>query len=179
MSLRLVWSNSLSEQRFGATVAPVQSFGTVCRELRLAAGLSQKEVADAGGLDQSRISEIERNKYLPGLDLAVRLAKGLGVTLTVIVARWEGATGEAAAEPGRRRVVRREPAPALDVAQEDLFRRVRGLWELMSSELRDEYLKRGKALVAEQWKAEARGSFPRSTEADAKPRQRAGARRAR
>lgn len=179
MSLRLVWSNSLSEKRFSVSLARVQSFGTVCRDLRIAAGLSQTEVADAGGLEQSRISEIERDKYLPGLDLAVRLAKGLGVTLTDIVARWEGTAGDSATELGRRRGVRRAAAAPLDVSQEDLFRRVRGLWELMSPELRDEYLKHGKKLVAEEWKAEQRGAPARSTTLEDKPRQREAVRRAR
>ena len=71
-----------------------------CRAIRTANGLSQKEVADAGGLDQSRVSEIERGRYLPGLDMAMRLANGLGVTLTEIVGQWEGARGASAA--GRR-----------------------------------------------------------------------------
>ena len=99
MSLRLAWSNSLSGQRFSATLARVKSFGVVCREIRTAGGLSQKEVADAGGLDQSRVSEIERGRYLPGLDMAMRLANGLGVTLTEIVAQWEGASGNISTGP--------------------------------------------------------------------------------
>ena len=176
MSLRLVWSNFLSEKRFSATVARVTSFGTVCRDLRNAAGLSQKEVAEAGGLEQSRVSEIERDKYLPGLDLAVRLAHGLGVTLTDIVSRWEGMAADAGAVP--RRVVRRQPEMPLDVPQEDMFRRVRGLWELMTSDRRDLYLKQGKALVAEQWKAEARGEATESS-AQSQPKERAVSRRAR
>src|SRR3954464_13944159 len=98
MSLTLVRSNSLSGQRFSATLARVKSFGVVCREIRKTGGLSQKEVADAGGLDQSRVSEIERGRYLPGLDMAMRLAKGLGGSLTDIIAQWEGA--QAASQPG-------------------------------------------------------------------------------
>src|ERR1700736_325444 len=116
MLLRLVWSNRLSGKRFSATVPPVRSFGGVCRGMRTANGLSQREVADAGGLDQSRVSEIERGRYLPGLDMAMRLANGLGVTLTEIVAQWEGARG--AVQPGgvpRRVVRRRGPAAPLDV----------------------------------------------------------------
>src|SRR3954464_265932 len=107
MSLTLVRSNSLSGQRFSATLARVKSFGVVCREIRKTGGLSQKEVADAGGLDQSRVSEIERGRYLPGLDMAARWAKGLGVTLTEIVSQWEGE--QAGAHPGGvpRRVARR------------------------------------------------------------------------
>ena len=177
MSLTLVWSNSLSEQRFSATLARVKSFGVVCREIRTAGGLSQKEVADAGGLDQSRVSEIERGRYLPGLDMAMRLANGLGVTLTEIVAQWEGA--RSTAQPGgvpRRVPRRRVPAAPLDVPQEDVFRRVRGLWELMSPERRDAFWKQGRALVAAQWKEETRGEFPRAAEPPVKPRRRSGGR---
>jgi transcriptional regulator with XRE-family HTH domain len=154
----------------------VKSFGGVVRAIRTANGLSQKEVADAGGLEQSRISEIERGRYLPGLDMAMRLAAGLGVTLTEMVAQWEGqSTGQAgagSARTGRRRI---PPAP-LDVPQEEIFRRVRGLWELMSPERRDTYWKQGKALVAAQWKEETRGEFPRAAEPPTKPRRRSGSR---
>lgn len=177
MSLRLVWSNSLSEQRFSVTVAPVRSFGSVCRELRIAGGLSQKEVAEGGGLEQSRVSEIERDKYLPGLDLAVRIAHGLGVTLTDIVSRWEGSSGTAGADTTRR-VARRQPAAPLDVPQEDMFRRVRGLWELMSPDRREAYLKHGKALVSGQWRAESRGEVA-SSAVQAKAASRRASRRAR
>jgi transcriptional regulator with XRE-family HTH domain len=177
MPLRLAWSKSLSEKRFSATVAPVKSFGSVCRDLRDAAGLSQKQVAEAGGLEQSRVSEIERDKYLPGLDLAVRLAHGLGVTLTDIVSRWEGTATDAGGVP--RRVTRRPSDTALDVPQEDMFRRVRGLWELMSPDRRDVYLKQGKTLVAEQWKAEARGGIGDARDVESGSKHRAAVRRAR
>jgi transcriptional regulator with XRE-family HTH domain len=176
MSLRLIWSKSLSHQRFSATLAAVKSFGGVVRAIRTTNGLSQKEVADAGGLEQSRISEIERGRYLPGLDMAMRLAKGLGVSLTEIIAQWEGA--QAASHPGaaHRSPRRRMPAEPLDVPQEDVFRRVKGLWELMSPERRDAYWKQGKALVAAQWKEETRGEFPRAAEPTAKPRRRSASR---
>jgi transcriptional regulator with XRE-family HTH domain len=176
MSLRLVWSNSLSEKRFSATLSRVRSFGAVCRDLRKANGLSQKDVADAGGLEQSRVSEIERDRYLPGLDLAVRLAHGLGVTLTEIVGLWEGTSAKSAPGARRRRAMHRVPPVPLDVPQEDLFRRVRGLWELLSPDRRDVLWKQGKTLVAEQWKAETRGDLPRTGESSSKPRQPAGRR---
>ena len=180
MSLRLVRSNSLSNQWFSANLSPVpvRSFGTVCRDIRTARGLSQKEVAEAGGLEQSRVSEIERDRYLPGLDLAVRVAKGLGVTLTEVVAQWEGTSADAVPGTGRRRVQRRVPPLPLDVPQEDLFRRVRGLWELLSPDRRDAYWKQGKVLVAEQWKAEKRGDLASPAESAPKERSR-GVRRAR
>ena len=70
---------------------------------------------------------------------------------------------------------RRIPAATVDVAEEDLFRRVRGLWELMSPERRDTYWNQGKSLVAQQWKEETRGESSPSSEPAAKPRQRGGA----
>jgi transcriptional regulator with XRE-family HTH domain len=176
MSLRLVWSNSLSGKQFSATLSAVRAFGTVCRDIRTASGLSQKEVAEAGGLEQSRVSEIERGRYLPGLDLAVRMAKGLGVTLTEIVSQWEGTSADALPAAGRQRARRRIPAPAMDVAQEDLFRRVRGLWELLSPDRREVYWKHGKALVTEQWKEESLGDYPRPAESSSKVRPRASRR---
>ena len=168
-----MWSNSLSDKLFGATLPRVKSFGGVCRGIRTANGLSQKEVAEAGGLDQSRVSEIERGRYLPGLDMALRLAKGLGVTLTEVVAQWEGTSAEALPGGARQRAVRRRMSTAtVDVPDEDVFRRVRGLWELMSQERRNKYWKQGKALVAEQWKEETRGEVSPSSAPAAKPRQR-------
>jgi len=68
----------------------------------------------------------------------------------------------------RRRIL----AATLGVPDEDVFRRVRGLWELMSPERRDKYWKQGKALVAEQWKEETRGEVSPSSEPAVKPRQR-------
>lgn len=175
MALKLVWSQSLRNMRGNATVAPVKSFGAVCREIRVAGGLSQKEVADAGGLDQSRVSEIERGRYLPGLDMAMRLANGLGVTLTSIVAQWEGSRAAEPSEgPSKRSTRRKIPAVRFEVPQEDVFRKVRGLWELMSPEHREEFWKQGKAIVAAQWRHELRGEFPRAVEPPSKPRPRKG-----
>jgi hypothetical protein len=103
--------------------------------------------------------------------MAMRLAKGLGVTLTEIVAQWEGTSAEALPSGVRQHVARRRILGAtLDVPDEDIFRRVRGLWELMSPERRNRYWKQGKALVAEQWKEETRGEVSPSSAPAAKPR---------
>jgi hypothetical protein len=67
---------------------------------------------------------------------------------------------------------RRRLGAALDVPDEDVFRRVRGLWELLSPERRHQYWKHGKALVAEQWKEETRGEAAPSSVPAAKARQR-------
>jgi transcriptional regulator with XRE-family HTH domain len=67
------------------------TFGDLCRELREERGLSQRLVAKAGGIpDAARVSEIERGAADPSVTRARQLARGLGVLLTELVARWEG-----------------------------------------------------------------------------------------
>ena len=101
------------------------------------------------------LSEIERGRYTPGLDLAARMAKGLGVPLTELVARWEGLKAEVIPGGVRLHGVRaRQGVTVLDVPQEDLFRRIKGLWEDMSPERREQYWKFGRSLLTGQWQEE-------------------------
>ena len=78
MSLRLAWSASLSGHRFDATVGAVKSFGAVCREVRTGAGLTQKEVAQAGDLEQSQVSEINAAGTRPAWTLPLGWPRTLG-----------------------------------------------------------------------------------------------------
>jgi len=119
----------------------MKTFGAVVREQRRGLPRTQADVATMGGLEQARISEIEHDTYLPGLDLAARLAKGLSVSLTALVARWEGVSA-AQAELGA------------DVPDEALFRRLRGLWEDMTPETRARFCAEGRRLLRAQWDAE-------------------------
>ncbi len=67
------------------------TFGAVIKATRAKGGLSQAEVARRAGIDeQSRISEYETEKADPSITRARQLARGLGVLLTELVARWEG-----------------------------------------------------------------------------------------
>lgn len=66
------------------------TFGWVCQRIRLARGLSQVDVAKRAGVHQARVSEIERDAYSPGLDQAQRIADGLGVNLSDMLAVREG-----------------------------------------------------------------------------------------
>ena len=66
------------------------TFGEACREVRVARKLSQIRVAEAADIHQSRVSEIERDAYSPGLDQARKLANGLGVNLSDMIAICEG-----------------------------------------------------------------------------------------
>lgn len=49
--------------------------------IRIERGLTQEQVADAGGLALSDVGRIERGQRDPGVRVLVRLARGLGVGL--------------------------------------------------------------------------------------------------
>lgn len=49
------------------------------RELRMAAGLSQQELAERVGATRQTINAIEQEKYSPSLELAFRIARTFGV----------------------------------------------------------------------------------------------------
>src|SRR6266700_144523 len=58
--------------------------GLILRRLRLARGLTQKNLARrvAGGVDTTYIGKIERGDQLPSLKVLLRLSKALGVTVS-------------------------------------------------------------------------------------------------
>ena len=55
--------------------------GVKIRELRRAAGLTQKELAEAAGLSTNFIGYVERGVRKPSLDTLERIAQALGVAL--------------------------------------------------------------------------------------------------
>ncbi len=57
-------------------------FGRRVRELRLREGLTQEQLAERAGLHWTYISDVERGKRGPSLDVVGRLASGLGVSLS-------------------------------------------------------------------------------------------------
>jgi putative transcriptional regulator len=48
------------------------------KELRLASGRTQQELADAAGVSRQSINSIERERYVPSLELALTLASLFG-----------------------------------------------------------------------------------------------------
>ena len=66
-----------------------QRFGTVLRDARLAAGLSQEELAHRASLHVSYISQLERGLKSPSLDALFALAEALGVQGSALVVRAE------------------------------------------------------------------------------------------
>ncbi len=60
------------------------------KELRLARGWTQQELADAVGVSRQSINSIERNRYVPSLPLALCFARVFGVATDEIFALVDG-----------------------------------------------------------------------------------------
>jgi transcriptional regulator with XRE-family HTH domain len=57
------------------------ALGARIKDLRKRAGLSQEELADSAGMHWTYLSDLERGRQTPTLDMVNRLARGLSVTL--------------------------------------------------------------------------------------------------
>lgn len=68
---------------------PARAFGEALREVRTKHKLSQEELAFDCGFDRTYISLVERGVRSPTIRSLVRLAKGLEVRPSEIVARME------------------------------------------------------------------------------------------
>jgi transcriptional regulator with XRE-family HTH domain len=67
-------------------VEPKEALAANLRRLRLEADLTQMELSNRSGLDMAEISRIERATKDIRLSTIVRLARGLGVPATELVA---------------------------------------------------------------------------------------------
>lgn len=76
--------------RMENTVSPLlDSFARVLRQHRLAAGLSQEELAHRAELSMRYVSLLESRKHMPSLDTMHGLARGLEMSLTDLVGEAE------------------------------------------------------------------------------------------
>ncbi len=66
--------------------ARLASFGRRIRELRATAKLSQEQLAERAGLHWTYVSDVERGRRGPSLDVIGRLALGLGVSPSEVFA---------------------------------------------------------------------------------------------
>ena len=60
-----------------------ERFGNEVRIARVSAGLTQRDLAGRAGLTQAFVSQIERGLALPGIDSMVRVARVLGMVLSL------------------------------------------------------------------------------------------------
>ena len=79
-----------------------KAFGRVVRARREARGLSQEELAALAGIHRTYVSSIELGKVRLGLDIAKKVADGLGVTLGDLVAAAEAEGARRPARPKRK-----------------------------------------------------------------------------
>jgi len=68
---------------------PEKAFGTILREIRQTAGLSQMDVYEHFGIDRTYLSAIERGVQSPTLRMIVRLSKAFAVTPSEMMKRME------------------------------------------------------------------------------------------
>lgn len=68
---------------------PTAQFAENMRRLRLAAGLTQERLSEAAQMDAAEISRLERGGRDPQLHTIVRVARGLGVTPSELLADIE------------------------------------------------------------------------------------------
>jgi len=63
--------------------------GEVVKNLRLESGLSQQQLAERCGLKRAYVGVIERGEKAITVEMALRLSKGLEVSLSAIFSRLE------------------------------------------------------------------------------------------
>ena len=67
--------------------ARLEALGALLREERLAAGLSQRELAERTKVSNAYLSQVERGRHEPSLRVLTAVASTLGVSLEVLLAR--------------------------------------------------------------------------------------------
>lgn len=63
--------------------------------LRLAAGLSQRQLGAVCGLNQPHVSRYESGRHEPGIAVAATMAQALGVDLNTFAAAWHNTQAQA------------------------------------------------------------------------------------
>ncbi|WP_145447840.1 helix-turn-helix domain-containing protein [Gimesia panareensis] len=63
--------------------------GDVLRHFREEAGMTQEALAFEAGLDRTYISQLERNKKSPTVDVLFRLCDAMGIKASELIARVE------------------------------------------------------------------------------------------
>jgi transcriptional regulator with XRE-family HTH domain len=77
------------ERQIQPRSGPEKAFGSVLREIREQAGLSQLDVFVKFGIDRTQLSSIERGVQSPTLRTIVRFSRAYRVSLTELMRRTE------------------------------------------------------------------------------------------
>jgi transcriptional regulator with XRE-family HTH domain len=71
------------------------SVGSAIRELRLRDGLTIAQVAETAGISRGMLSKIETGSTTAGMDTLARIARALGVSMSVLFSRYDASAGTA------------------------------------------------------------------------------------
>jgi transcriptional regulator with XRE-family HTH domain len=127
---------------YGATFR-LMTFGEVIKGLRERAQLSKGALARASGLGvAARISEIEAGRE-PGISRAQQVARGLGLTLTEVVAQWEGIHLTRTRGSGRLGIGPETLGAgpiSTDIPEPRLFGGLISAWEMLPAQCRREFV---------------------------------------
>ena len=63
--------------------------GEELRQRRLAAGLSQEQLADKAGIDRTYVSLLERDERIPTVNVLIGGCRAMGVRASDVIARIE------------------------------------------------------------------------------------------
>ena len=63
--------------------------GEELRQRRLAAGLSQEQLADKAGIDRTYVSLLERDERIPTVNVLIGVCRAMGVRSSDVIARIE------------------------------------------------------------------------------------------
>jgi DNA-binding XRE family transcriptional regulator len=77
--------NGSAERTNGAATVDGSRLGARLRELRLAAGLTQAELARRTGIHRPNIARVEAGRHTPSLETLTRLATAIGVSATRVL----------------------------------------------------------------------------------------------
>ncbi|KKW67601.1 XRE family transcriptional regulator [Lampropedia cohaerens] len=72
-----------------------ESIGSVIREIRLKEGLTIAQVAELAGLSRGMLSKIETGSTMAGLDTLARIARALGVSMSVLFSKYDTSAASA------------------------------------------------------------------------------------
>jgi transcriptional regulator with XRE-family HTH domain len=73
--------------------AEADNLGERLRELRMAQGLTQQDVATRSGLSRAFLSQVERNQVSPSVASVTRIARALNLSMSGLFARRENVEG--------------------------------------------------------------------------------------
>ncbi|MCW5321708.1 XRE family transcriptional regulator [Verminephrobacter aporrectodeae subsp. tuberculatae] len=72
-----------------------ESVGAAIRELRLKEGLTIAEVSELAGISRGMLSKIETGSTMAGMDTLARIARALGVAMSVLFSKYDAETSTA------------------------------------------------------------------------------------